>query len=475
MATAENSTVKLYRGVPLVKNGTEVLFLSGEAAEGVLSAFTAATFTKYYYTRENRGAVQVESPIGPLEGVNYIAFQNISHGGKWYFGFIDRLVYINDNNTQVEFTIDPFPTYLGECVEFASYFVLRNTPKTDIRGANIQEDFFPKSKHLTSVNGGELVLPLSGSCIYFTQKGSTSSLIDQTGIRTRPGTSADVEDVLAHDGSIIGGYLLPSGWTPLNGAPAEMKSLGTLSCNPFTGLSGYTHEKIRSGVYNTVSLVAPQSTKSFDIEAFNTPQNISFRALGLWLPCPSVFIYPLNYNGIAENIGEGILTKVPSIPITANPVYTSSQAISDLSGVLMSAGTSAISGMMTGGPTNALANATISAGLAGAQAVNRFALRSLEPPHIIGTGEPVLGLNKELRFSLVVRRPDANDLARIDSYFDYYGYAVNANSDSAVFSGGVNQDDGAYLQTGSDMFGGSEKSAEINARIAAGIKIRKTL
>ena len=145
MATAYNTTVKVYKGIPLVKGGTEVLYLSGASAEGALSAGATdvKTYTQYYYTRENRRAIQIDAPIQDLEGYNYVGFQNASHGGKWYFGFIDEVVYINDNNTEIHFTIDPFTTFLGDTKEKKPVFIVRNTVKPDTARANLQPDYTP--------------------------------------------------------------------------------------------------------------------------------------------------------------------------------------------------------------------------------------------------------------------------------------------------------------------------------------------
>lgn len=474
MATAENSTVKLYSGVPLVKNGTEVLFLSGAAAEGALSGYTAATFTKYYYTRENRGAVQVESPIAPLEGVNYIAFQNLSHGGKWYFGFIDRLVYINDNNTQVEFTIDPFPTYLGDCTEFDDYFVIRNTPRTDVRGANTQTDFVPPGLHKSMTHLSDYSVRLDTNVVYYAGKYG-GGVIDGTGnIRVGVLTDAALEAIQQTGGAIIGGYMFPSAW---GGDPiAPSRTLAAIHGNATAHLLGAYMEKIRTGVYNKVVLFTSQGSKSYDLEQFADPTNVTFQIIGLTIPSPALFAYPLNYNGIHNNVAEGVMCKAPSVPISANATYTNAQGFADIVGGLVSMGGAAASGFAMGGPAGAALAAATSGLSAVVNQAKNYYMTDFQTPHIYGTGEPITDSSKTLFVSLAVCSPDTGDLDRIDAYLRYFGYAQNCfSSSTVVFPGGVNQEDGAYLQTGSDMFGGSEKAAEINARIAAGIKIRKTL
>ena len=144
MATAFNTTVKLYAGVPLVKGGTDVLLLTASAAEGVLASKLVGTYTAYYFERENRRYIQIDDVFGSVDSVNYISFANNSHGGKIYFGFVDQVVYINDHNTQIEFTIDPFPTFYGDAKRLDEFFVIRNTPRNDIRGQNLEDDYLPK-------------------------------------------------------------------------------------------------------------------------------------------------------------------------------------------------------------------------------------------------------------------------------------------------------------------------------------------
>lgn len=478
MATAENTTVKLYRGVPLTKGGTEVLFLSGAAAEGVLSAYTAFTDTKYYYTRENRGAVQVESAIGPLEGCNYIGFQNQSHGGKWFFGFIDRIVYVNDKNTQIEFTVDPFTTYLDDCTEFDDYFVVRNTPKTDVRGANLQKDYLPDTDKTNIWTFASHSIACGRNVVYFAAPSSTGTLIDGTGnIYIGPLSATLLEEITTKGGAVIGAYMYPTTGSQWGGASVQSAfSLGTIGGNPFSGILGSYVQKLLTGVYHKLVLTSSQGAKFYELEDFDVPTAVSFQLVGMTIPSPALFVYPKNYRGIAENVAEGIMVKTPALPISANSVYTNAQGFSDVVAGLTSIAGGAVGGYLKGGALGAVVGA--GAGAAGAllnQAKN-VEMSELKPPVVYGTGEPVVNLNKEIFVELGLCSPTNKDMDRIDMYLRYYGYAMNAeNTSIEVFPSGVNLDDGAYLQTGSEMFGGSEMASVINQRIAAGIKIRKTL
>lgn len=478
MATAENTTVKLYRGVPLTKDGTEVLFLSGAAAEGVLSAYAAFTDTKYYYARENRGAIQIESAIAPLEGCNYVGFQNLSHGGKWYFGFIDRLVYINDKNTQVEFTIDPFTTYLDDCTELDDYFVLRNTPKTDTRAFNLQDDFLPKTEHSRYFSFGSYSLAFNTPVVYYAASQiTTPAQIGTTGIKVGNLTDQVLEAIQQNGGAIISASMFPGSWISSYGSGFPMAfPITVIGGNPSSWLLGDYVQKIRTGVYLKPMLVTSQGSKTYNLEQFANPTNIQFQVMGLTVPSPALFVYPKNYDSIAENVAEGVMIKAPGLPITANAVYTNAQNFSDVVTGLTTIAGGAIAGFAKGG----LTGAAIGGGAAAVGAVLNYAknveMTNFKPPTIYGSGEPMVNLNNELFCECLCAAPLARDLDRIDRYLRYFGYAQNAFSTCIeVFPSGVNMDDGAYLQTGSEMYGGSEMAGVINDRISAGIKIRKTL
>lgn len=476
MATAENTTVNLYKGVPLTKNGTEVLFLSGGAAAAALSGYLAHTFSRYYYTRENRGAVQVESPIDTIEGCNYIGFQNVSHGGKWFFGFIDRIVYINDNNTQVEFTIDPFATYLDDASFLDEYFVVRNTPISDTRGSNVAADYMPTSPTDKVEVLANLNVALDDGEVYFAAGQITAAELGTTGIKIGALNDNNLQAILQNGGTIIGAYQFPSGWYSGVSTIRTVIPMGTLQGNPFSGISAFTHNKIRTGVYTKVLVVTTQGSKTYEPEAFADPTNVQFQMVGLTLPSPALFVYPLNYHGIAHNIAEGLMCKAPALPISANAVYTNAQKFADITGAINGVVSGGISGAARGG----LAGAAIGAGQAALSSVWNAGVRETmtkySPPTVYGTGEPVVNLQQNMSITLCSSHPDAFDLNRIDKYFDYFGYACNCmNTALMLIAGGVNTNDMAFLQTGSDALAGSEADDELNTRLKAGIKIKKTL
>lgn len=469
MSTSYNTSIKLYTGVPLVKGGTEVLYLSQGAAEGVLAPFLKATYNDYYFARDNRRAVQIDATFGECDDVNYISFANKSHGGKIFFGFVDEIVYINDNCTEIRYTIDPFPTYLGDTDMLNNVFVVRNTYKNPTRTSNFIIDYVPQSvkKYYTNIYHTEIG-PANGGVCYFAGGGHDYVEIQGTGILVGQLTQALVERIHTNGGIIIGAYLDFLGGTTAYYEPVQARP--DITFNPLSG-GGLLTPKLRTGVYNDLILNTSSGSKQYDIEDFADPESVTFGQLFCVIPSPMLFIYPKNYRGVANNVGEGVTVKVPSLPIAANATYTDAQFVSDARNVLVGALGGAFAGYLKGGAAGAAVGGIAgAAGGVGNMLYNDYATQ-FKAPQIIGRGEPMLSTSKTLVIDFIRAWPANNELNAINNYLNYYGYQVN----SVMSATDVNTDNNAFLQTGSEFLHGSEADTEINARITAGIKIKKTL
>lgn len=474
MATIENTTVKIYKGVPLIKGGTEVLYLAQAAAESALSSFLFRTYTRFYYQRENRGYIQIDETIDELEGANYVSFVNSSHGTKIYFGFIDRLVYVNDNVTQVEYTIDPFPTYLGDTTERYPVFVVRNTymnPQTD---KNYTPDFLPADvkprygflwRRRYSCN--------AGVCYFVSQHGLGAALNDlngnPTGIQIAALTSAAIEAIQKDNGVIIGAYLVPDDLLTDYKISKGLTDATADPLNVFPDIVGAPVAKMKTGVYNNIVLKTTQGSKQYELEEFSNVNSIAFGFVGLLAPSPAVFVYPKNYKGVVENVAEGLIMQCPALPIATNATYTNQQAFNDLTGLIGAVGAGAISGFIGGGTAGALIGGGFNL-LSGIASVAKNQINTkMQTPTIASNGIAVLTTDGKIEATLQVQTPNLESSLAISTYLDYYGYSVNAERNR------VNMDDLDYLQTGSEFLYGSEADVELNARIMSGIKIRKTL
>lgn len=66
---------------------------------------------------------------------NYIAFQNPDYSNKWFFAWIDEVIYKGDRNTEITFTIDSWSTWFNR-LSIKPCFVVREHTNDDAIGKN---------------------------------------------------------------------------------------------------------------------------------------------------------------------------------------------------------------------------------------------------------------------------------------------------------------------------------------------------
>lgn len=136
-----DSTVLLFKNIPLDKGYNHSILWEAEA--GAISQeqyFQGRIFRradKATYIRET-GNIWLEFPRDELIGVNYLAYRNTSYIDKWFYAFVDELIYKNDNCTEIRFTIDVLQTYLCDSDwTVKSAYIEREHVRNDDIGANI--------------------------------------------------------------------------------------------------------------------------------------------------------------------------------------------------------------------------------------------------------------------------------------------------------------------------------------------------
>lgn len=150
MYIAPNSTIRLLSGVPIDKNQSDTLWFASVGAQtSYFMSKTVRTFTDQTYQRLQRGYCRVEVSADVIYGCNYMMFQNTSFGSKWFYAFIDNVEYINNEVSEVRFTIDPIQSWffdytLNQC------YVERCTPTTDEIGENILPEPVQTSEFVTN-------------------------------------------------------------------------------------------------------------------------------------------------------------------------------------------------------------------------------------------------------------------------------------------------------------------------------------
>lgn len=107
-----------------------------------------------------QSCVRVANRIDDLraKGVNYICYQNAQHGAKWFYCFVEQLIYVSENCTELIFRTDVFQTWLFEAHIRDSY-VVREHSVTDEIGDNI----VPESFNFTEYDYTQLITASDGT------------------------------------------------------------------------------------------------------------------------------------------------------------------------------------------------------------------------------------------------------------------------------------------------------------------------
>lgn len=142
---APNTTIYLYKNVPLSPSYTDSVVYSGSSAfVSALSSYSHLSFTNQYYQRTTRGTLRVQTTMANMLGVNYLAWENTSHENKWYFAFVTNFEYVNENCVEVYYFVDVLQTYMHVWT-LKQCFIERQHTATDVlatptNGGNVTEE-----------------------------------------------------------------------------------------------------------------------------------------------------------------------------------------------------------------------------------------------------------------------------------------------------------------------------------------------
>ena len=136
-----NSTVWLYKGVPLDPNYENTYWFPDKATQKAEfdKSYLAYTFTAQSYCRATGNSIRIQRNPDDLINCNYMAFRNTSFGNKIFYAFIDEVAYINNSTAEVRFTIDVLQTYFRDVIFMPSY-IEREHSATDEIGDNIMPE-----------------------------------------------------------------------------------------------------------------------------------------------------------------------------------------------------------------------------------------------------------------------------------------------------------------------------------------------
>ena len=137
MYIAPNTTIKLLHNVPLDPSYDHTIYFGSKGDQSsYFSSKAKYSFSNQSYQRVNKNTIKLQVEADNIYDCNYVMFQNSSFGSKWFYAFIKRIDYINNDVSEIEYEIDDIQTWFFD-FSFVRTFVDREHSETDIIGENI--------------------------------------------------------------------------------------------------------------------------------------------------------------------------------------------------------------------------------------------------------------------------------------------------------------------------------------------------
>ena len=139
MATLQ-SKIRLCKGINVDRNYVNVLDYSESNMLSLCEsqAHLVASANDYSFIR-NKGSISTNFDYDDAIQSNYIAFQNKDYSNKWFFAWIDEVIYNGEKNTEIKYTIDVWSTWFSYWNTKAC-FVLREHVNDDVIGNYTQPE-----------------------------------------------------------------------------------------------------------------------------------------------------------------------------------------------------------------------------------------------------------------------------------------------------------------------------------------------
>ena len=130
-----SGTIRICKNVPLNNTYRDtILFESATEQFSYFLGKAKYTLDDYTYMRVNQ-AIRVEIKADDLYDCNYIVFRNNSFGTKYFYAFITKITYINNETSEIQYELDVLQTWHFD-YQLKQCFVEREHSETDEPGDN---------------------------------------------------------------------------------------------------------------------------------------------------------------------------------------------------------------------------------------------------------------------------------------------------------------------------------------------------
>ena len=139
-------------------------FSSSSAQHSYMEQNIQRTYTNVSYQRDT-STFRCPAHIDSIRTCNYMMYQNTAYSNKWFYCFIEKMTYVNDGMTDVEFKVDPIQTFMFD-FETQPSFIEREHSTTDVAGDNTLPENFELGEYVKNSNVGTGQIGCGNTMLY---------------------------------------------------------------------------------------------------------------------------------------------------------------------------------------------------------------------------------------------------------------------------------------------------------------------
>lgn len=353
-----NSTIRLFHNVPLEPDyENTILFESISDQTAYFSASSnhhLATLSNQYYQRVERGYCRIKRPIKDVLDCNYMCFKNTSfteaYYDKWFYAFVTSVEYINNEVTQIQYSIDVMQTYMFDVELLESYVEREHVNKADDTiGVNIEPEPMQLTEYVANGNRDNLIPSLTNNLDYCViimvndeDKSQASLKNMHCGLYSglllfsykcsdTQGIQSLIDAYIQTPDNIVAMYFCPQVLLPsapaVGGAPRDhlmgsttvftkIQDYAGTAVSPADALDGYTprNNKLYTYPFNYYQLYTGDGNGMTVRYEFFDNLTPTFTFMGTYLQPIECRLYPANYKNVGTLLTESLsITNYPQL------------------------------------------------------------------------------------------------------------------------------------------------------------------
>ena len=144
-----NSKIILAKNIHIDRDYVDVLSYTESQMLSLCQQNQVASADDFSFLDYSKKTIFVEFSYDLCLQANYIAFQNPYYSNKWFFAWIDDVIYKNDGNCELRFTVDAWSTWFDYWLK-KPCFVVREHVSSDGYGEHTIDEGLNTGPHISN-------------------------------------------------------------------------------------------------------------------------------------------------------------------------------------------------------------------------------------------------------------------------------------------------------------------------------------